>query len=262
MIKGMARAALRLDRPEWGQSAARALDFIRATLWHDGRLLVTCRDGKAHLAGYLDDHAAMLDATLALLQWHWSDPWLEFAMDLAAALLRHFEDTEQGGFFFTAHDHEQLIQRRKDFMDDAVPSGNAIAAGGLLALGHLVGDENLVGAAERTHRAAGASLQRIPHAHGALLCSLMDMMEPPLQIILRGPATEITHWQRQCAGILPLRARLFAIPDNAGPLPGLLAERKPGAGVLAWVCEGFTCDAPISKLDDLLVRVQKVESAK
>jgi len=261
MIRGMARAALRMDRPEWGQSAARALDFIRATLWRDGRLLATCRGGKAHLAGYLDDHAAMLDATLALLQWQWSDPWLTFAVDLSAALLRHFEDPEQGGFFFTAHDHEQLIQRRKDFMDDAIPSGNAVAAGGLLALGHLVGDENLVGAAERTHRAAGASLQRIPHAHGALLCSLVDLMDPPLQIILRGPATEIAHWQRQCAGSLPLRARLFAIPDDAGPLPGLLAERKPGAGVLAYVCEGFTCDAPISDLNRLSDRIKGVADA-
>jgi hypothetical protein len=261
MIKGMARAALRMDRPGLGQSAARALDFIRATLWRDGRLLATCRDGKAHLAGYLDDHAAMLEATLALLQWRWSDPWLEFALDLAAALLRHFEDTEQGGFFFTAHDHEQLIQRRKDFMDDAVPSGNAVAAGGLLTLGHLVGDENFVGAAERTLRAAGTSLQRIPHAHGALLCSTMDLMDPPLQIILRGPEAEIAQWQRQCADILPLRARLFAIPDSAGLLPGLLAERRTGNTAQAYVCEGFACDAPISKLEELLART-KVTSHK
>jgi hypothetical protein len=258
MIKGMARAALRMDRPEWGQSAARALDFIRTTLWRDGRLLATCRGGKAHLAGYLDDHAAMLDATLALLQWQWSDAWLGFAMDLAAALLRQFEDPEQGGFFFTAHDHEQLIQRRKDFMDDAVPSGNAIAVGGLLALGHLVGDENLVGAAERAQRAAGASLLRIPHAHGALLCALMDLIDPPLQIILRGPATEIANWQRQCADNLPLRARLFAIPDSAGPLPSLLAERKPGAGVIAYVCEGFACDAPMTNMEDLLARIKAI----
>ena len=262
MIKGMARAALRMDKPELGQSAARALDFIRTKLWQDGRLLATCRDGKAHLAGYLDDHAAVLDATLAMLQWRWSDAWLQFAMDLAAALLRHFEDTDRGGFFFTAHDHEQLIQRRMDFMDDAVPSGNAIAAGALLTLGHLVGEEEFVGAAERAHRAAGASLQRIPHAHGAMLCSMMDLMDPPLQIILRGPETEIRQWQRRCATTLPLRARLFAIPDNAGPLPGLLAERRASAGTLAYVCEGFACDAPIAEIEVLATRLLKVKSKK
>lgn len=261
MIKGMARAALRLDRPAFGESAARALEFIRAHMWRDGRLLATSRMGTAHLDGYLDDYAMLLDATLAMLQWRWSDAWFEFSRQLALALLQHFEDTGRGGFFFTSNSHERLIQRRKDFMDDAVPSGNAVAAGALLALGHLTGDEVLTGAAEQALRAAAGSLQRIPHAHGALLCAMLDVMHPPLHVILRGPEAEIAGWKRQCAAALPLRARLFAIPDTTGPLPGLLGERRTRGTAVAYVCEGFTCDAPITEIDALLVRLQRVESA-
>jgi uncharacterized protein YyaL (SSP411 family) len=256
MIRGMARAALRLDRPAYGESAARALAFVREHLWRDGRLLATHRAGISHLNGYLDDYAMLLDATLALLEWRWSGESLAFARALAAALLERFEDPERGGFFFTSHAHEKLIQRRKDFMDDATPSGNGVAAGALVALGHLLGDEALTGAAERTLRAATASVQRIPHAHGTLLCAMMHLMDPPLQIVLRGPRDGLETWQRRCAPRLPLRARLFAIPDDAGPLPGLLAQRRAAPGVTAYVCEGFSCDAPISDLDTLVARIE------
>jgi hypothetical protein len=259
MIRGMARAALRLGRADLGESAARALDFIRANLWRDGRLLATYRAGKAHLDGYLDDHALLLDATLALLQWRWSDAWLDFALELAGALLRDFADSERGGFFFTSHSHEHLIQRRKDFSDDAIPSGNAVAAGALLALGHLAGNEDFTGAAGRALNAAGSSLVRMPHAHAALLCARMDQMQPPLQIVLRGRAAELRDWQRRCAAALPLRASLYAIPDDAAALPGLLGERTPRGRTTAYVCEGFACDAPITDLE-LLCKRMKVNS--
>jgi hypothetical protein len=262
MIRGMARAALRLDRPAFGESAARALEFIRDRMWRDGRLLATYRDGRAHLDGYLDDYALLLDATLEMLQWRWSGHWLDLAMQLSGALLRDFEDGGHGGFYFTAHDHEPLIQRRRDFMDDAIPSGNAAAARALLALGHLVGDQNLIGAAERSLRAAQGSLHRAPHAHAALLCAGMDLAHPPLQVILRGNREALVDWQCRCVAALPLRARLFAIPDDAGPLPGLLAERRYRGDTVAYVCEGFACDAPITDPDELVTRLTTATNEK
>src|ERR1019366_9318005 len=57
MITGMARAAWVFNRPDWLHSAQRAMDFVRNTLWRDGKLLATYKDGKAHLNAYLDDHA-------------------------------------------------------------------------------------------------------------------------------------------------------------------------------------------------------------
>ena len=110
MIKGMARASRLLDEPAWAASAGRALDFVRTTLWRDGRLLATCKDGHAHLAAYLDDYAFLLDAILELLQVRWHTPDLEFAGELAEVLLKHFEDPQHGGFFFTDDDLEPLIQ--------------------------------------------------------------------------------------------------------------------------------------------------------
>ena len=162
MIKGMAVAGAMLSEPRFVQSAVRALDFLRENLWRDGRLRATYKDGRARFSAYLDDHAFLIDAILALLQEEWRRTHLDFAIDLAEVLLRHFEDPESGGFFFTADDHEVLIHRSKPFADDALPAGNGIAAHALGRLGHLLGESRYLDAAE-TRGARGLELDR-PHS--------------------------------------------------------------------------------------------------
>src|SRR5262249_21912968 len=91
-IRGMAHAGRIFGRPDWIASARRALGFIRTRMWREGRLLATAKDGRAHLAAYLDDHAFLLAALLELLQCEFSMADLEFAEELADVLLEHFED--------------------------------------------------------------------------------------------------------------------------------------------------------------------------
>ena len=135
-------------------AAATAVDFVSETLLVDGRLLASFKDGEARFPAYLDDHAFLLDALLELLQARWSTEHLEFAITLADTLLEHFEDTENGGFYFTANDSEELIHRPKPLADESVPSGNGIAAFGLQRLGFLLGETRYLDAAERTLCAA------------------------------------------------------------------------------------------------------------
>ena len=153
MIKGMAYAGLQFGRQDLITSAEHAVDFIHNTLLRDGRLLASYKDGQAKYNGYLDDYAFLIDALLTLLQARWRDSDLHLASTLADALLEHFEDEGQGGFYFTADDHEQLIQRPKPFMDESMPSGNGVAASALLRLGHLTGDLHYLDAADKVLRA-------------------------------------------------------------------------------------------------------------
>ncbi|MFN6961512.1 MAG: thioredoxin domain-containing protein [Rhodocyclaceae bacterium] len=171
-ITGLAHAARVLDRPEWLNHARRALDFLRARHWQNGRLLATSRDGLAHLPAYLDDHAFLL---AALIEAYETDPHaedLDFARQLADVLLRHFEDRENGGFFFTAHDHEALIQRPKTAHDHALPAGNGVAALALRKLGYLLGDARYLGAARRTLQAFFTQLATEPAGCAALILAL------------------------------------------------------------------------------------------
>jgi len=254
MIGAMAKAARILERDDLLDSAERALAFIKRELWSGGRLRATYMLGEARHAGYLDDYAFLAHGTLELLRARWNTAHLSFATELADTLLDQFEDGA-GGFFFTAHDHEALIHRPKPFADEAVPAGNGIAAQVLLALGHLLGERRYIDAAERTLKAAWPALEEYPHAHGALLKGLAATLEPHTIIVVRGPSTEITGWQRFLnAGYHPDRLT-FAIGDDVGDLPGLLAERKSTGATVAYLCRGTTCDAPIDSLEILASRL-------
>ena len=247
MVAGMARAARVLARPELAESATRAVDFIRAELWRDGRLKATYKDGRARFAAYLDDYAFLAYGLLELNQARWRDGDLELARELAEVLLEHFEDPA-GGFFFTADDHERLIHKPKPFIDEAVPAGNGIAALVLIALGHLLGEQRYLDAAERTVRAALHTLHGYPDAHATLLRALEELLAPPKLVVLRGTPEQLAPWHRKLCSTYEPNRLAFAIANDA-KLSGLLAERVPRGRAVAYVCEGMTCRAPVELAD-------------
>jgi hypothetical protein len=250
MIRGLAIAARALERPDLGEAAAAALDFLRASVVVDGRVRATWKDGRARLNGYLDDHAFLLDATLELLQARWDSAHLALAVQLADSLLTHFEDPEHGGFWFTSHDHEALLHRSKPMADEALPAGNGVAALALARLGYLVVEPRYLAAAERTLRAGWQSLQEFPHGHGSLLNALEEHLQPPELVILRGDPVEARTWAATLSAAYNPRRLVYCIPGDAGPLPaGIAAKALPAAGVLAYVCRGMSCAAPLDSLD-------------
>jgi uncharacterized protein YyaL (SSP411 family) len=251
-IAGMAVAARVLGRPDLAESATRAVDFIRQHLFRDGRLLAVYKDGKSRFAAYLDDYAFLLDALLELLQTRWRSSDLQLAIALADALLQHFSDAESGGFYFTADDHEQLIHRSKSFGDEAVPAGNAIAAQALTRLGLLLGETRYLDAAARTLRAAWAPVQHYPHAHASMLVALAEHLDPPEQVIIRGPIDEATRWRDSVTKKYSPMRQVFAIEADAPGLPEALAAKRALDGCVAYVCRGMTCSEPIRALAPLL----------
>jgi hypothetical protein len=251
MIRGMAIAGRALQRDEWIESARRALDYLQTHHWHNGRLLATSKDGTAHLDAYLDDYVFLVDAILELQQHSWRDGELDFARQLADVVLDHFADQDNGGFFFTADDHERLIERPKPAGDDSMPSGNGIAALALARLGHLLADSRYTDAAENTLRAMWPSIADLPYAHTALLLALQEYLSPPDMIILRGPADEVSVWQRDCQCDYSPARLCFPIPNGATMLPGLLADRPAADQVQAWICSGTECRPPVSNREEL-----------
>lgn len=250
MIKGMARAARVLARPDYLASAEAALGFIRGQLWRDGRLLATWKNGHAQLMAYLDDYAYLLDALLELLQTRWRRADLELAKALADALLTYFS-APQGGFYFTAHDHESLIHRPLPLADDAIPAGNGIAALALLRLGHLLGDSRYLDAVEGILCLAWPQLRQTPYAHGSLLMALDEWLQPGTTLVIRAAAEDLEHWRTHCPpGFAPRRYALL-IPATETDLPGLLGERISRPGGIAYLCQGIQCAPPIASPEHL-----------
>jgi uncharacterized protein YyaL (SSP411 family) len=248
MIKGLAVAARVLQRPDLADAATAAVDFMRRFLWRDGRLLASCMDGRAHLPAYLDDYAFLADALLELLQTRWRSSDLEFARQLTEVLLAQFEDAAAGGFFFTAADHERLIHRSKTFGDDALPSGNGVAASVLCRLAYLLGELRYLEAAERTLRAGWPMLQEYPQAHMSLVNALEDYLAAMQILIIRGDAAAAQNWAAELGAHYTPQRMIFAIPRDAADLPAALAAKHAAPGTVAYLCSGMTCSAPLGDL--------------
>jgi uncharacterized protein len=251
MIAGMARAARVFNRPDWLRSAQRAMDFVRDTLWRDGKLLATYKDGKAHLNAYLDDHAFLLNALLELLQAEYRSADLAFAVQLADALLARFEDKKDGGFFFTSHDHEVLIQRNKVGPDNATPSGNGIAAQALLRLSSLTGETKYAEAAERCLKLFFPALQQAAAYHSSLCTALAEYLQPGSVLVLRGHSDETKVWQDALRPRYLPNMMTIALAGDATGLPEVLNKPR-GEKTTAWLCHGAQCLPPISRIEELL----------
>jgi len=250
MIKGMAIAARHLNKREYADSATRALNFVKHSLWKNNRLLATSKDSKAHLNAYLDDYAFMLDGILELLQTRWRSEDLNFALQLADVLIDQFEDTQHGGFYFTSDDHEQLIQRPKIYADEATPAGNGIAAQSFSRLGYLCGETRYIDAAERCLKSAGTLIKQAPAAHGSLLNALEEYLTPPEITILRGQPEIMETWQNAVNQHYDPSKLVFAIPENITDLPEGLASKHPIEDIVAYQCQGTSCSAPITELQE------------
>ena len=250
-IIGMVRAGRFLGVLEFVDSAIRALDFLRDTMWRNGRLMATYKDGRARFNAYLDDYSFLLYATLEVLQTRFREQDLSFAQQLAEAILCHFDDSAQGGFFFTSHDHEKLLHRPKVFADEAIPAGNAVAALALIRMGHLLAETRYIDAAQRVLRASWEAINQLPSAHSALLHALEEWLYPPQMVFLRGSLAEVTHWQRTLDEDFAPKRLIFPLAQSGHTLPGA-HDAVASAAVRAYRCDNFACTPPIHNLSELI----------
>jgi uncharacterized protein YyaL (SSP411 family) len=256
MINALARAGTILDCPSYLDAARRAADFLLTHVSRaDGRLLHCWRHGQAKLDAYLDDYTYMINALVTLYEADFDVKWLDKAVTLSDTVLTHFQDAAQGGFFYTADDHEQLITRTKDLYDSSIPSGNAMAATALARLASLTGRTDFMDAALGCLKMAGSALQDNPTACGQMLIAADFVLGPTRQIaILVGRNVEDRQQVvRDLRGVFLPRA-VLAVESEEGradsPLAGLFAGKETiGGDVTAFVCEDFACQQPVAGRD-------------
>src|SRR5687768_11985546 len=186
MLVSFAEASMILGRGDFLQAAVRNAEFVLGNMKRDGLLLRTYKDDKAKLNAYLEDYACLVDGLIMLFEVTGNTHWLEQATALADTMIEEFWDREAGGFFYTGNAHERLIVRLKDFMDNATPSGNSVAADALMRLARLTGNEGYARHAVTILRLQSDALVRYPSAFGRLLCALDFHLSAPKEIAVIG----------------------------------------------------------------------------
>ena len=257
MISALADAGAALERDDYIDAARGCARFILESMRDEsGRLLRTWKDGGGRLNAYLEDHAYLVEALLALYEATLEQRWFDAAVETAAAMIERFADDERGGFFTTSHDHEELIARRKDVGDHPIPAGNSAAALGLLRLAALTGNDEYERRGAEVLRLFAPAAVRHPDAFGHLLQALDFHLSPVREVALIAPAGQDTRETvRDLAAVVWRRHRphlVVAGGPEGSERPELLRERTVVAGKpAAYVCENFTCRAPVTEPGEL-----------
>ena len=208
--------------------------------------------------GYLEDYAFLADGLLTLFETSADPRWLLAGKQLLLATIEHFRD-DDGSFFFTADDHEQLIARTKTVIESSTPSGMALTARALLRCGLLLADEELYETGLQTIRANHALLDKSPIACPSLVSALQFHLAEPREVVIVGapddPRTRALL-QRLRALASPFYVSGLLHDGNRAVLEDLspvFAGKVPVDGrPAAYVCRRGVCEAPVTDPEQLL----------
>jgi uncharacterized protein YyaL (SSP411 family) len=249
MLAALAEAGAALERDDWLHAARENAEMLLTHLRRgDGRWQRSWQaDGGARHHALAADHAALLEAFVALAQATGEARWIDEARTVADTMLDHFWDVANGGLSTTADDGEALIVRQKDLMDNATPSANSLAATGLLRLAALTGEARYRHQAEQVLQLVGGIVAGAPTAFGRLLAAV-DMSRAGLtEIAVVGDRPDLVAAVH--ARYLPNGVLAWGEPYDSP----LWEDRREG---WAYVCRDYACRAPAGTVDDLVGQLE------
>ena len=275
MMRAMAEAGVAFNRPDYLDAAIRNAEFIHDEMLDErGRLHRSWKEGRATLNGYLEDYTVVAEGLVALYQTTFDSQWLVEAERLLQIVHEHFWDAENGGAFHTSDDHEQLIVRRKDFFDNAEPSGNSAYVTAAMRLGRLLESYEYAERSESIFRIMRHSLATQPSGFGHLLSALDFYLRPSREIAIVGdpndPATQAlsqivyAQWlpDTVMAGFDPGRGETSPRPGQsqdgqARGLPLLEGRTLVNDQPAAYVCRNFVCNLPVTEPGTLVKQLNE-----
>ena len=265
MISAFARAAQVLDDSRYLEVATRAANFLRSDLYDSSSKILyrNYRGSRSGVEGFADDYAFVVQGLLDLYEASFNVEWLKFAIELQATQDRLFFDEKNGGYFSSSGKDASVFLRMKDDNDGAEPAASSIAALNLLRLSQMYDDPKMAERAKKTIDAFATILLQFPSGMPQMLVAVENSLGKPRQIVIAGkkdsPETKALlkevhrHFLPNTIVILAdaNEGQKYLGERNEAVRAMSLVEGKPAV----YVCENFTCKAPVTdlkKLSDLL----------
>lgn len=241
-------------------SAERTARFLLEEVTSDEILWRSLSGGKLGASGFLEDYGAVAMGFFSLYAATGNPEWFGHAERLTRSIPVRFAAPD-GGFYTTSDQHEQLIVRPQDWLDNPLPSGNSLALEALATLFYYTGDSWLYEQVQRGLQAAAQLIEQYPLGVGHLLRVLKRWENPPLEVAVVGP--EAGSWVRELCMISGLVDHVVAWDSSSGsatsPVP-LLEDRHPSPTTRAYVCSGMVCQEPTTTFDVLLRQLRTVKT--
>lgn len=256
MLRGIAKAYQVFGNESYLAMAKKNADFIRQRLFRNGRLYRTFKHDKAQIPAYLEDYAAVIAAMLELYQANFNKVHLLFADQLTQIVMMQFFDEGEQFFYYTAHDSEQLIARKKELFDNVIPSSNAIMAENLYVLGSLTANKQYTDLATTMVEKAMHLIEMNPRymSHWASLAVMIT--KPTAEVAIVGPTykeSALALYQHY------LPCKVAAAAATADSEISLLHQRAAIEGKdTYYVCYNHVCQKPVTDLEEAIDLIRKL----
>jgi uncharacterized protein len=255
-ISAYARAAQILGEPRYLETGIRAAEFVRANLYDKSRKILfrNYRGGRSGIEGFADDYALVIQGLLDLYEASFDIEWLKFAVELQGTQDQLFFDQKSGGYFTTSGSDMSVLLRMKDDNDSAEPAASSVTALNLLRLAQFRDDEQMQDQARKTIDAFAPTLSHFASAMPQMLVAADFSLNKPRQIVVAGridrPQTQ-TLLKEVHRHFLPNKILILADGAEGQRYLGekneaLRAMTTVAGKPAAYVCENFTCKAPVT----------------
>lgn len=261
MIAAFAEAGRVFNEPEYSKTAATSADFFLAKMQKpDGQLFHRYREGQASLLAPIDDYAFLTYGLIELYESTFNLRYLKSAIGLNSYMEKHFWDSKNGGFFFTADNAENLLVRSKEIYDGAEPSGNSVAALNLIRIGRLTGNTEYDKKTEQLERAFATSVEQHASGYTQFLLAVDYSVGPAYEVVIAGDSKKadtkamLTALQsRYTPNKVVLLRPTEAEPPEVVALAEFTRYQKAIQGkATAYVCLNYMCKAPTTSIDRML----------
>ena len=243
-LSAFARGAQILGDKRYLDAATACAEFIQRELWKGDALLRVYRQGRAHTPGFLEDYATVANGLVDVYEACFEARWLRLAERVTEVMRIKFEDTKDGGFFSTEAGMSDLLFRQKPGFDNALPSGNTLAATALLRLSRHLERNDFRTSAERILICFAPLMKRAPRAFPGMINALDSALRAPLEIVIAGDLKQAGNLLAEVhKTFIPHRALSWTGADPALPLH--IGKDSMGGLPLAFVCEKNSCAAPV-----------------
>lgn len=259
MIAALAKAGRAFDHQNYIAEAKKAVRFINKNLVHeDGRLLHRYRDGEAAIAGHADDYAFLIWGLIELYEATFDIEHLQQAVELNKTFIGHFWDKDQGGFYFTGKGSEELLGRKKEVYDGAMPSGNSVALSNLLQLGRITDQTDWEEKADQMILLFSSQVQQAPTGFGQFLQGVHFALTPSYEVVIAGKkedeaTQEILH--KLYSAFIPNKVVVLNEPNTSDIhdlAPYTKDQPMKDGKATAYVCQNYSCELPVNDADEMM----------
>ena len=258
MIAALARGAQVLGEKAYSDAAEDAVDFILKKMrGPDGRLLHRYREGEASIVAHLDDYAFLVWGLIETYEATFHARLLKTALELNRDMIIHFWDEKRGGLYFTSDDAENLIVRKKEVYDGALPSGNAVAMLNLLRLGRYTGDANLEDRAFKIQSAFSEEVRQFPSGYTQFLSAVDFSLGSSHEVVISGSLGAKEMLDALRSRFSPNQILVFRPAGHESAGIDAIAPFAKNYGSVdgratAYVCSGHACKDPTTEVKELL----------